>query len=35
LPYAPAAAEVLRFSTRPNNDSYAYDWAYWIRIDVK
>lgn len=35
IPYAPQPGEVLRFSTRPNNDDYAFDWAYWIGIDVK
>ncbi len=35
IPYTPQPGEVLRFSTRPNHDSYAFDWAYWIRIDVK
>ena len=34
IPYTPRPGEVLRFSTRPNGD-YAYDWAYWIDIDVE
>ncbi|MEJ1971471.1 MAG: hypothetical protein WDM96_02850 [Lacunisphaera sp.] len=33
IPYVPRPGEVLRFSTRPNENS-AYDWAYWIRIEV-
>ena len=34
IPYAPQPDEVLRFSTRPNENS-AFDWAYWIRIKVR
>jgi hypothetical protein len=34
LPYTPQPGDVLRFSTRAN-DNYAFDWAYWVRIDVK
>jgi hypothetical protein len=32
--YQPAAGDVLRFSTRPHQ-SYAFDWAYWARINVQ
>lgn len=31
--YEPRPGEILRFATRPNGHN-AYDWAYWIRIDV-
>ncbi len=34
IPYAPLPDEVLRFSTRPNENS-AFDWAYWIGIKVE
>lgn len=34
ISYQPVAGEVLIFSNRPNL-SYSYDWAYWIRIEVK
>jgi hypothetical protein len=34
IPYEPVPGEALRFSTRPNDNS-AFDWAYWIGIEVK
>lgn len=34
IPYAPRPGEVLHFANRPNQ-SAAYDWAYWSRIDVR
>jgi hypothetical protein len=34
IPYTPRPGEVLRFSTR-TNDNPAFDWAYWIQISVK
>jgi len=34
IPYAPEPDEVLRFSTRPNQN-LSYDWAYWVGIQVK
>jgi len=34
IPYKPLPEEILRFATRPNDNS-AYDWAYWIRIEVR
>lgn len=34
VPYRPLPGEVLRFSTRENQNS-NFDWAYWARIEVK
>ena len=34
IPYTPQPGEILRFSTRPN-DNTAFDWAYWTQIEVK
>ncbi len=34
IPYTPVPGEVLRFSTRPNDNS-AFDWAYWIGMKVE
>ncbi|MES1168870.1 MAG: hypothetical protein ABUL61_06835, partial [Oleiharenicola lentus] len=34
IPYTPRAGEVLRFSTRPNENE-AFDWAYWVSIGVR
>jgi hypothetical protein len=34
IPYAPVPGEILHFMSRSVR-SYAYDWAYWARIDVK
>jgi hypothetical protein len=34
IPYQPEPGEVLQFSTR-SGPSKSYDWAYWLRIDVK
>ena len=34
ISYTPLPGETLRFSTRPNGNS-AFDWAYYIRIQVK
>lgn len=34
IPYEPRVGEVLRFSTRPN-DNTAFDWAYWSEIKVQ
>jgi Dolichyl-phosphate-mannose-protein mannosyltransferase len=34
IPYQPLPGESLVFSNRPNL-SESYDWAYWLRIDVK
>ncbi len=34
IPYQPRPNETLIFSNRPNL-GYAFDWAYWIRIEVK
>jgi hypothetical protein len=34
IPYKPLPGEMLRFSTRPHNNS-NFDWAYWTRIEVK
>ena len=32
--YHPVPGEILHFTTRPGK-SNAFDWAYWVRIDVK
>ena len=32
--YAPLPEETLQFSTRPNANP-SFDWAYWVRIEVK
>jgi hypothetical protein len=34
IPYEPLPGEMLHFSTRPRG-SYSFDWAYWVRIEVK
>ena len=34
IPYTPQPGDVLRFSTRPNENS-AFDWAYWIGMKVQ
>ncbi len=34
IPYQPLPGETLIFSDRPNL-GYAFDWAYWVRIEVK
>lgn len=33
VPYTPLPGETLQFSSRPNGN-YAYDWTYWVRIEV-
>ena len=34
LPYTPQPGEVLHFATRPR-DGFAFDWAYWVGIEVR
>lgn len=34
IPFRPLPGELLHFSSRPG-PGYAYDWAYWKRIEVK
>jgi hypothetical protein len=34
IPYQPEPGELLRFTTG-SGPSESYDWAYWVRIDVK
>jgi len=34
IPYAPREGESLHFATRPNG-SYAFDWAYTAKIEVR
>lgn len=34
IAYTPREGEVLHFATRPNGHS-AYDWCYWVKLEVK
>lgn len=34
IPYEPMSGELLHFTTRPGG-SISYDWAYWVRIEVR
>jgi len=34
VPFEPRPGEILRFSDRPGPGD-AFDWAYWVRIEVK
>ncbi len=34
IEYQPRPGEILRFTTAPG-ESYSYDWAYWVRIEVE
>jgi len=35
IPYTPLPGETLQFSSRPYGNNYAFDWTYWVRIEVK
>jgi hypothetical protein len=36
IPFEPLPGELLQFSTGPGpGGSYSYDWAFWVRIEVK
>lgn len=35
ISYQPVADETLVFMTRPHNNDYSYDWAYWAGIKVE